>query len=433
MANEPSYWRFFAYLNLFVFSMLLLVLGDNFVMHVLRLGGRRPVQLPAHRLLVHGPQERARRHEGVRGQPRRRLGLSRRPVAAVLGARAGRGRTIDHRYYVERRARRRRRCRFARRSATQLRVPMFAASFSRRKTIFGAPVPLVVALFLLLGACGKSAQVPLYVWLPDAMAGPTPVSALIHAATMVTAGVYLVARLHFLFVAVAGGADGRRRHRRAHRALRRATIGLFQYDIKKVLAYSTISQLGFMFIGVGVGAYWAGVFHLVTHAFFKACLFLGSGSVIHGMHRLTHARHTGHLEERRRRRRGRERDRPPRARLRRRRAPAGAARSARRGRPDRSAGHAQHGRAGRAHAADRAGPTSSPAGRSPAFPGRPASGPRTRSWPPAFARSRLVWLVGVATAALHRVLHVPQLLPHLRGAAGDAGAPAPRARVAARR
>jgi NADH-quinone oxidoreductase subunit L len=139
-----------------------------------------------------------------------------------------------------------------------------------------------ICLLLFLGACGKSAQIPLYVWLPDAMAGPTPVSALIHAATMVTAGVYMVARSNVLYrlspeamtvVALVGALT----------ALFAATIGLRQWDIKKVLAYSTVSQLGFMFIGVGVGAYAAGVFHLVTHAFFKACLFLGSGSVIHAM------------------------------------------------------------------------------------------------------------------------------------------------------
>jgi NADH-quinone oxidoreductase subunit L len=139
-----------------------------------------------------------------------------------------------------------------------------------------------ICLLLFLGATGKSAQLPLYVWLPDAMAGPTPVSALIHAATMVTAGVYMIARSNVLYrlsptsmmvVAIIGGLT----------ALFAATIGLRQFDIKKVLAYSTVSQLGFMFIGVGVGAYSAGVFHLVTHAFFKACLFLGSGSVIHAM------------------------------------------------------------------------------------------------------------------------------------------------------
>jgi len=157
---------------------------------------------------------------------------------------------------------------------------------------FGIPLLIFVTFGFFLGATGKSAQIPLYTWLPDAMAGPTPVSALIHAATMVTAGVYMVARLNFIFilspegmtlVALVGGLT----------ALLAATIGLFQYDIKKVLAYSTVSQLGYMFVGVGVGAYWVGIYHLVAHAFFKACLFLGSGSVIHGMHDLVHHRH-GH-------------------------------------------------------------------------------------------------------------------------------------------
>src|SRR5439155_24258943 len=140
-----------------------------------------------------------------------------------------------------------------------------------------------IALLLFMGACGKSAQLPLHTWLPDAMEGPTPVSALIHAATMVTAGVYMVARSHALFersgsalevVAWVGTAT----------AVFAATIGLVQTDIKRVLAYSTISQLGYMFAAVGVGAYVAGIFHLVTHAFFKALLFLGAGSVIHGLH-----------------------------------------------------------------------------------------------------------------------------------------------------
>jgi NADH-quinone oxidoreductase subunit L len=156
------------------------------------------------------------------------------------------------------------------------------------KTVWGGISLVTLAcICLFIGATGKSAQIPLYVWLPDAMAGPTPVSALIHAATMVTAGVYMIARLSWLFslsstacavVAMIGALT----------ALFAASIGFFQYDIKKVLAYSTESQLGFMFIGVGVGAYWAGVFHLMTHAFFKACLFLGSGSVIHGMHAVEH-------------------------------------------------------------------------------------------------------------------------------------------------
>jgi NADH-quinone oxidoreductase subunit L len=162
------------------------------------------------------------------------------------------------------------------------------------KTVWGIPLVFLICLCLFVGACGKSAQIPLYVWLPDAMAGPTPVSALIHAATMVTAGVYMICRLNFLFV-LSPGAMTVVACIGALTALFAATIGLFQYDIKKVLAYSTVSQLGFMFIGVGVGAYWAGAFHLLTHACFKACLFLGSGSVIHGMHHLTHHReHAAH-------------------------------------------------------------------------------------------------------------------------------------------
>jgi NADH-quinone oxidoreductase subunit L len=141
----------------------------------------------------------------------------------------------------------------------------------------------IAALCLFIGACGKSAQLPLYTWLPDAMAGPTPVSALIHAATMVTAGIFMVTRMNFLFdltpevqniIAIVGGAT----------ALVAASIGLLQNDIKKVLAYSTVSQLGLMFLALGMGAYNVAVFHVITHAFFKACLFLGSGSVIHGLH-----------------------------------------------------------------------------------------------------------------------------------------------------
>ena len=159
---------------------------------------------------------------------------------------------------------------------------MKSARSSPRIPAWQGGVLTVIALCLLLGATGKSAQLPLYIWLPDAMEGPTPVSALIHAATMVTAGVYMVARTHVLFdhspfalgvVAVVGAAT----------ALFAATIGLVQNDIKRVLAYSTISQLGYMFLACGVAAYSAGIFHLVTHAFFKALLFLAAGSVIHGM------------------------------------------------------------------------------------------------------------------------------------------------------
>jgi NADH-quinone oxidoreductase subunit L len=161
--------------------------------------------------------------------------------------------------------------------------------------VFGVPLLFLACLGLFVGATGKSAQIPLYVWLPDAMAGPTPVSALIHAATMVTAGVYMVARLNFLF-ALSPGAMTVVALVGALTAFFAATIGLFQYDIKKVLAYSTVSQLGYMFVGVGVGAYWVGIYHLLTHAAFKACLFLGSGSVIHGMHWVHHRAH-GHGEE----------------------------------------------------------------------------------------------------------------------------------------
>ncbi len=154
----------------------------------------------------------------------------------------------------------------------------------------------VIALLLFVGATGKSAQFPLYVWLPDAMAGPTPVSALIHAATMVTAGVYMIARASFLYshtplalnvVALIG----------LFTAVFAATIGLTQNDIKKVFAYSTVSQLGYMFLGLGVGAYSTGIFHVMTHAFFKALLFLGAGSVIHGLSGEQDLRHMGGLRK----------------------------------------------------------------------------------------------------------------------------------------
>jgi NADH-quinone oxidoreductase subunit L len=162
--------------------------------------------------------------------------------------------------------------------------------------IGGFGVLSAMALLLFIGATGKSAQVPLYVWLPDAMEGPTPVSALIHAATMVTAGVYMVARSNALFalapetsliVAVVG----------AFTAILAASIALVQNDIKRVLAYSTISQLGYMFMACGVGAYWVAIFHLYTHAFFKALLFLGSGSVIHAMSGEQDMRRMGGLKD----------------------------------------------------------------------------------------------------------------------------------------
>src|ERR1700730_4775947 len=176
-------------------------------------------------------------------------------------------------------------------------VALYAPPLAATPGYLGMSLVTFVTLLFFLGAIGKSAQIPLYVWLPDAMAGPTPVSALIHAATMVTAGVYLVARLNFLFsmapatmlvVAAVGSFT----------AIFAATIGITQNDIKKVLAYSTISQLGYMFVGVGVGAYAAGIFHLMTHAFFKGCLFLGAGSVIHAMGGEQDMRKMGGLRDR---------------------------------------------------------------------------------------------------------------------------------------
>jgi NADH-quinone oxidoreductase subunit L len=164
------------------------------------------------------------------------------------------------------------------------------------KLVYDSEAATIITLLLFVGACGKSAQIPLYTWLPDAMEGPTPVSALIHAATMVTAGVYLVVRCNALFalapfsmlvVAFIGAGT----------AVFAATIGMTQFDIKRVLAYSTVSQIGYMFLAAGVGAYTAAIFHMVTHAFFKACLFLGSGSVIHGLHGEQDMRKMGALKD----------------------------------------------------------------------------------------------------------------------------------------
>src|SRR5213083_2198515 len=259
MKEDPGYARYFAYLNLFVFFMLVLVLGANFpVMFV----GWEGVGLCSYLLIGFWFSEKANADAGRKAFIMNRIG--------------------DFGFMVA----------------------MFMIFWSTGSLDFGAvfthaPTALVpgggaitaITLFLFLGCTGKSAQIPLYTWLPDAMAGPTPVSALIHAATMVTAGVYLIARSNFLFalapvasltVVVVGALT----------AVFAATIGLKQWDIKKVLAYSTVSQLGYMFVGVGAGAYGAGMFHLVTHAFFKALLFLGSGSVIYAMHRAYHATHS---------------------------------------------------------------------------------------------------------------------------------------------
>jgi NADH-quinone oxidoreductase subunit L len=258
MGADPGYARYFAYLNLFVFFMLVLVLGASFpVMFV----GWEGVGLCSYLLIGFWFENEAYANAGKKAFIMNRIGDFGFMIAMFLIYR-------------------------------ETGSLSFVEVFERAPGAFavgGATITLTT-LALFLGCTGKSAQIPLYTWLPDAMAGPTPVSALIHAATMVTAGVYLVARTNVLFamapvssfvVAAVGAAT----------ALFAATIALKQWDIKKVLAYSTVSQLGYMFMGVGVGAYAAGIFHLTTHAFFKALLFLGSGSVIHAMHHAYHATH----------------------------------------------------------------------------------------------------------------------------------------------
>jgi NADH-quinone oxidoreductase subunit L len=256
MGEDPGYARYFAYLNLFVFFMLVLVLGASFpVMFV----GWEGVGLCSYLLIGFWFENQAFADAGKKAFIMNRIGDFGFLVAMFMIFQATGSLS-------------------------------FAGVFEEAPHVFavGGTTITLITLAMFLGCAGKSAQIPLYTWLPDAMAGPTPVSALIHAATMVTAGVYLVARSNVLFamapvsslvVAAVGAAT----------ALFAATIALKQWDIKKVLAYSTVSQLGYMFMGVGAGAYAAGIFHLTTHAFFKALLFLGSGSVIHALHHAYHA------------------------------------------------------------------------------------------------------------------------------------------------
>src|SRR5438309_1062623 len=259
MQADAGYARYFAYLNLFVFFMLMLVLGASFpVMFV----GWEGVGLCSYLLIGFWFNEQINADAGKKAFIVNRIGDVGFLIAMFLIFRATG--SLD-----------------------------FGPVFGRAAAAFtpGGATVTAITLFLFLGCTGKSAQIPLFTWLPDAMQGPTPVSALIHAATMVTAGVYLVARCNVLFAlsplgsATVAGVG-------ALTALFAATIALKQWDIKRVLAYSTISQLGYMFLGVGTGAYAAGMFHLVTHAFFKALLFLGSGSVIHAMHLAYHATHS---------------------------------------------------------------------------------------------------------------------------------------------
>ena len=253
MSHEGGYYRFFSYLNLFMFFMLILVLAANYVLLFV---GWEGVGLASYLLIGFYFLKKSASDAGKKAFIVNRIGdfgfmLGMFLLFKTFG-------TLDF-------------------------TALFAKAQPWANEGWGAFGTFTVACLLLFtGACGKSAQLPLYVWLPDAMEGPTPVSALIHAATMVTAGVYVVARSHILFthsetalvvVAIVGCAT----------AFFAATIGLVQTDIKKVLAYSTVSQLGYMFLGCGVGAFGAGIFHLMTHAFFKALLFLAAGSVIHAM------------------------------------------------------------------------------------------------------------------------------------------------------
>ena len=250
MKGDEGYARYFSYLNLFLFFMTTLVLAGN---ALLMFVGWEGVGLASYLLIGFWFQKKSAADAGKKAFVVNRIGdfgflIGMFLLLANFGT---------------------------------LTFSEIAAKLSANPAWTGG-VLTVTALCLLLGATGKSAQLPLYIWLPDAMEGPTPVSALIHAATMVTAGVYMIARTHVLFdhspfalsvVAIIGAAT----------ALFAATIGLVQNDIKRVLAYSTISQLGYMFLGCGVAAYSAAIFHLVTHAFFKALLFLAAGSIIHGL------------------------------------------------------------------------------------------------------------------------------------------------------
>jgi NADH-quinone oxidoreductase subunit L len=249
MSHETGYTRFFTYLNLFMFMMLLLVLGANYMVMFV---GWEGVGLCSYLLIGFYYEKNFAADAGKKAFITNRIG----DFGFILGVFI-----ISNTF------------------GTTDYGRVFALASTNPHLYTGAAT--AICLLLFVGACGKSAQLPLYVWLPDAMAGPTPVSALIHAATMVTAGVYMVVRSNVLFrmsptamavVATIGGLT----------ALFAATIGIAQTDIKKVLAYSTVSQLGYMFLAAGVGAFTAAIFHVMTHAFFKACLFLGAGSVIHG-------------------------------------------------------------------------------------------------------------------------------------------------------
>lgn len=252
MKDDEGYYKFFAYLNLFIFAMLNLVMGSNLLLLFL---GWEGVGVCSYLLIGFWYKDMEKAIAGKKAFIYNRIGDFAFLIATFMIFR-------------------------------QIGSLEFTDIMSNLDLI-SSDQGFWIGLLFLIGATGKSAQLPLFVWLPDAMAGPTPVSALIHAATMVTSGIYLVSRMSFLYVsspevmmvmAVVGGLT----------AIVAATIAITQYDIKRVLAYSTVSQLGFMFLALGSGAFTAAMFHVVTHAFFKACLFLGSGSVIHAMHHVEH-------------------------------------------------------------------------------------------------------------------------------------------------
>ncbi len=272
MHDDPAFWRFFAYLNLFTFAMLTLVLGDSLLLMFV---GWEGVGFCSWGLIGFWHKELANTTAGNKAFIVNRIG----DFGFVLGMFLLFWSLDAHGH-----------------GTLVFREMREHAHLLETGTFWGIGVPTLVTLLLFVGATGKSAQIPLYVWLPDAMAGPTPVSALIHAATMVTAGVYMIARTSFLF-AMAPATLAVVATIGASTALVAATIALAQNDIKRVLAYSTVSQLGYMFLALGVGAYAAGIFHLMTHAFFKACLFLGSGSVIHAMGGIQDMRKMGGLRK----------------------------------------------------------------------------------------------------------------------------------------
>jgi NADH-quinone oxidoreductase subunit L len=266
MAHEGGYYRFFGYLNLFMFSMLTLVLANNYALMFV---GWEGVGLCSYLLIGFYFHRKSATDAANKAFIVNRIG----DAGFLLGM-------FTLVWYLG-----------------SFRFIDINAAARSGHFMIGDPILTAAALLLFVGACGKSAQIPLYVWLPDAMEGPTPVSALIHAATMVTAGVYMVARSNAIFV-LAPTAMKTVAIIGALTAIFAASIGLVQNDIKRVLAYSTVSQLGYMFLALGVGAFAAGVFHVFTHAFFKALLFLGSGSVIHALSGEQDLRNMGDLRSR---------------------------------------------------------------------------------------------------------------------------------------